>query len=122
MSIELTATLAGLLFGSIGTLLTVRNHVRTINKDWREKWETEMNRKAEATVKEYAAQRDFQHLQKNQEQMKKAIEMLQEDQTEQSRVIVEVQTTMKGLYHQVSAIAAKIDASTGGWTRPPQRD
>ena len=122
MSIEIAATFAGLLFGSIGTLLTVRNHVRTINRDWREKWETEMHRKAQAEVKEYAAQRDFQHLSKHQDQMKEAIKLLQDETDDQSKTLVEVQTTMKGLYHQVSSIAAKLDSSTGGWMRPPQRD
>ncbi|NJL23674.1 MAG: hypothetical protein HC895_27385 [Leptolyngbyaceae cyanobacterium SM1_3_5] len=122
MTIELTATFAGLLFGSVGTLLTVRNHVRQVNRDWREKWEAEIHRKAQAEVKEYAAQRDFAHLQKNYEQQKKAIEMLQEETDEQGRTLVEVQTTMKGMFHQVNAIAAKLDASTGGWTRQQQRD
>lgn len=122
MSIELTTTLAGLIFGSVGTLLTVRSHIRTLNKDWREKWETEMSRKAQAEVKEYAAQRDFQHLQKNQDQMKESIRMLQDETGEQSRTLVELQTTMKGLFNQVNMIAAKIDGNTGGYMPPRQRD
>ncbi|WP_348251994.1 hypothetical protein [Leptolyngbya sp. FACHB-1515] len=122
MTIELTATFAGLLFGSIGTLLTVRNHVRQINKDWREKWEMEINRQSQAKVKEYAAQRDFEHLQRNQEQIKESIKLLQDDREHQNRSLVELETMVKALYHQTNAIAAKIDASTGGWPRQPQRD
>lgn len=122
MSIEFAATLAGLLFGSIGTLLTVRNHVRTLNRDWRERWDAEINRKTQSELKAYAAQRDFEHLRKNQEQMKEAVKILQDETDEQSRTLVELRTTTTGLFHQISAIAAKIDANTGAWTRPQQRD
>lgn len=51
--IELIATIAGLLFGAIGTWIVVQQHVRTLHKEWKSQLEEEKNRHAQANVKAY---------------------------------------------------------------------
>lgn len=114
---EILATILGLSFGTISTLIAVRNHVKTINKEWRDRWDTEMQRQADSKVKEYAAQRDFEHLSRHQDQMKEAIRMLQEETEEQGKILIELKTLQTGLFNQFNSIAAKMDGSTAGWAR-----
>ncbi|MBD2090983.1 hypothetical protein H6F67_14095 [Microcoleus sp. FACHB-1515] len=117
MSLEILATLGGLLFGSVGTLLTVRNHIRTINRDWAERWEKEMKTRTEVQIKEYAAQRDFEHLRRNQEQMKEAIKVLQDTDDEHSKALIQLQVITKGISHQITQIAGRLDSNTSGRER-----
>lgn len=115
--LELIGALAGLLFGTIGTLIAVRNHISTLKKNWEDKWNAEIERKVDSEKRAYAAQRDFEHLRRNQEQMKQALEELQEENSEMSKLLVELRSNHSGMFHQLSNLAARFDNSTSGFNR-----
>lgn len=61
--------------GIVGTWITVHTFYAKRNKEI-------MDRYASSQTKEYAAQRDFDHLKNNQEQMKEALKILDDELTE----------------------------------------
>lgn len=109
------ATVVGILGGIVGTLITLRSFIDQERKEVQANLEAERSKHAEARLKEYAAQRDFQHIQRNQDQMKEAIKLLQEETEEQGKVLIELKTLHQALYHRLESIAARVDGSTGGW-------
>lgn len=113
--IELTATLAGILFGAIGALLAVSQYVKGQRRDWEQRLEREIARKVESEKKAYAAEHDFQHLKRNQEQMKQAIAMLQDELEETTKVLIEIRTSHNATHNRVENLAARFDNSTSGF-------
>jgi chromosome segregation ATPase len=88
--------------------------------------------------KRYAAERDFQHLKKNQEgiavlltQMDDSLDDMQREEdalleefrklaqsySELNRSYIEMRTLVMAMHNRMEAIAARIDSSTSGWTK-----
>lgn len=99
--IELLVTLSGVLFGAIGMLIAVQQHIRSLRKEWRKQLEDEKDRHAQANVKAYAAQRDFEHLERHLGQHKEAIELIQEEVEEMKGNQIEMRTLLKTIAHNV---------------------
>jgi len=121
--IEIIATVCGLVFGMVAMSLSLRNHIRQIKQDFERRLAEEMTRQSEAKVKAYAAQRDFEHLDRHQEQLKLAVAELQDDFTEMEKKLLEMQIIGKGAYNRIEQVAARLDANgitMGGSHRPPQ--
>jgi len=122
--IEIIATVCGLVFGMVAMSLSLRNHIRQIKQDFERRLSEEMTRQSEAKVKAYAAQRDFEHLDRHQEQLKLAVAELQDDFTEMEKKLLEMQIIGKGAYNRIEQVAARLDANGitmgGGSHRPPQ--
>jgi len=117
------ATVCGIIFGMVAMSLSLRNHIRQIKQDFERRLAEEMNRQSEAKVKAYAAQRDFEHLDRHQEQLKLAVAELQDDFTEMEKKLLEMQIIGKGAYNRIEQVAARLDANgitMGGSHRPPQ--
>ena len=118
------ATVCGIIFGMVAMSLSLRNHIRQIKQDFERRLSEEMNRQSEAKVKAYAAQRDFEHLDRHQEQLKLAVAELQDDFTEMEKKLLEMQIIGKGAYNRIEQVAARLDANGitmgGGSHRPPQ--
>ena len=118
------ATICGIIFGMVAMAVSLRNHIREIKKDFERRLAEEMSRQSEAKVKEYAAQRDFEHLDRHQEQLKLAVAELQDDFTEMEKKLLEMQIIGKGAYNRIEQVAARLDANGitmgGGSHRPPQ--
>ena len=118
------ATVCGIIFGMVAMSLSLRNHIRQIKQDFERRLSEEMNRQSEAKVKAYAAQRDFEHLDRHQEQLKLAVAELQDDFTEMEKNLLEMQIIGKGAYNRIEQVAARLDANGitmgGGSHRPPQ--
>ena len=105
------ATFLGLTFGLISCFIAVRNHIKSINKEWRDRWETEKQRQAQGEVKAYAAERDFNHLRTNQEQIKESIKLLQDDTEDHNKLLIELKTLQAQQAKQVDRLAEKLDES-----------
>ena len=121
--IEIIATVCGLVFGMVAMSLSLRNHIRQIKQDFERRLAEEMTRQSEAKVKAYAAQRDFEHLDRHQEQLKLAVSELQDDLAEMEKNLLEMQIIGKGAYNRIEQVAARLDANgitMGGSHRPPQ--
>jgi len=118
------ATVCGIIFGMVAMSLSLRNHIRQIKQDFERRLAEEMNRQSEAKVKAYAAQRDFEHLDRHQEQLKLAVAELQDDFTEMEKKLLEMQIIGKGAYNRIEQVAARLDANGitmgGSSHRPPQ--
>lgn len=114
---ETIATLCGLIFGAIGTLIGVRTFIDRIRQDAQARIDREIAKRSDAQVKEYAAQRDFEHIRRNQDQMKQAVQILQDETEELSKVLIELKILHQSTFHRVESIAARVDSSTGGWTK-----
>ena len=109
--IEIIATVCGLVFGMVAMSLSLRNHIRQIKQDFERRLAEEMTRQSEAKVKAYAAERDFQHLDRHQEQLKLAVAELQDDFTEMEKKLLEMQIIGKGAYNRIEQVAARLDAN-----------
>lgn len=70
--IDLAEKLISVLFGAAGAWIALKTF-------YERKHQETLDRFADARKKEYAAQRDFEHLRRNQEQMRGAIEQLDRD-------------------------------------------
>ena len=120
----IVATVCGIIFGMVAMSLSLRNHIRQIKQDFERRLAEEMNRQSEAKVKAYAAQRDFEHLDRHQEQLKLAVAELQDDFTEMEKKLLEMQIIGKGAYNRIEQVAARLDANGitmgGSSHRPPQ--
>lgn len=115
--IEIIATLVGVLGGVIGTFLSVQGHMRQIRKDYQSRLDEEISRNAAAKVKEYAAERDFQHLQRHHEQLKLLVLDLQKESESLKDEVLELKVTSRGAFTRIEQIAAKLDTGTLG-SRP----
>ena len=115
--IEIIATLVGVLGGVIGTFLSVRGHMSQVRKDYQARLDAEFQRQADAKVKEYAAQRDFEHLKRHHEQLKLLVIDLQKESEEVKEKLIELQITSRGAFNRIEQIAAKVEANTMG-SRP----
>lgn len=112
-------TVAGVLFGMITTMIVLQQHIRQLRKDWRERLDEEKNRHSEAQVKAYAAERDFQHLQRHLEQHKQAFLQLQEEVETLKENQIEMKVLLNANYNQMQVIAQNTGGSgTGGWRNP----
>lgn len=117
--IEIIATLIGIFTGIIGTYLALKVYIRELRDEWKKKLETEMQRQADAKVKEYAAQRDFEHLRRHHEQLKGAFEDMQNEVEEMKATLIELQVTSRGAFNRIEQAAARLEAgATGGWVPP----
>jgi len=119
----IVATVCGIIFGMVAMSLSLRNHIRQIKQDFERRLSEEMTRQSEAKVKAYAAQRDFEHLDRHQEQLKLAVAELQDDFTEMEKKLLEMQIIGKGAYNRIEQVAARLDANGitmgGSSHRPP---
>ena len=113
--IELITPAIGIVFGAIGTWITIRTYVRQLKREWQLRWDEEVKRKAEGEVKAYAAERDFNHLKNNQEQLKLAVKEIEDEVRELSQILIEIRTSHNATYHRVENLAARFDSNTGGW-------
>ena len=111
-------TLAGVLFGAIGCYLGVRTYTRDLKKEWQSKLQSEIDRNADSKVKAYAAERDFNHLKNNQEQLKLAVTDLQDDFEHLKDTQIEMRTLLNGSYNQLQIIAARFSENSTGWMKP----
>lgn len=116
--IEIAATVAGLLFGSVGMLIAVQQHIRTLRKEWTTRLDEEKERHSQAKVKAYAAERDFQHLERHLGQHKEAIALLQEEVEELRSGQIESKTMLTAAYNQIQIIANNLgQGATGSWRK-----
>ncbi|MDG2614708.1 hypothetical protein P7L53_00485 [Thermoleptolyngbya sichuanensis XZ-Cy5] len=116
--IEVIATLTGVLGGVIGTFLAIRGHMRQVRQDYEKRLAKEMERHSDAKVKEYAAQRDFEHLRRHHEQLKDAVNRIDTELEEVKDTLLELRVMSKGAFNRIEQIVARIDgANTGGTPR-----
>ena len=116
--IQLVATIAGILFGAVGMLIAVQQHIATLRREWKKQLEEEKQRHAEANVKSYAAQRDFEHLERHLGQHKEAIKLLQEEVEEMREKQVEMKTLLTASYNQIQLIAQNLSGGmSSGWRK-----
>lgn len=109
-------TILGVALGAIGTWITVRQYVRALKKEWVDKLEAEKQKHADSQLKQYAAERDFKHLERHLEQHKQSIVMLQDELEEMKQNQVEMRTLLNASYNQVQIIAQSLASGhTGGW-------
>lgn len=116
--LQLIATISGIVFGVVGALIAVQQHVRTLKKEWKQQLEEEKNRHADANVKAYAAQREFEHLERHLGQSKEAIKLLQEEMEELRIQQIETRTLLTASYNQIQVIAQSLGTgTTSGWRK-----
>jgi ABC-type nickel/cobalt efflux system permease component RcnA len=72
---EFLEKMVSVLLGGVGTWLAVRSF-------YEKRHQETLDRYATCKQKEYAAERDFEHLRRNQEQMKEALRVLDDELTE----------------------------------------
>ena len=117
--IELAATLCGLLFGAVATLLAVQQHIHTLKKNHQTRLEEEKQRHSQSEVKAYAAQRDFQHLERHLGQHKEAIRVMQEDVDRLEQNQIEMKTLLTASYNQIQILLQQSGHGvTGGYGNP----
>lgn len=97
---EVVLSIVGTLCGSLGTLIAVQAHIRSLKADWRRRLEDEINKQNEAKLKAYAAERDFNHLRNNQDQMKSAITSLTAETDEIREKVIRIEVLQQQLYNQ----------------------
>jgi predicted nucleic acid-binding Zn-ribbon protein len=117
--LEVIGLLSGVVFGAVGMLIAVQNHIRSLRQGWSDRWEEETRRKVDAEKKAYAAERDFNHLRGNQEQLKQAIGQLQDEVEELTKVLIEIRTAHNATYNRVENLAARFDNNTSGFGPRP---
>lgn len=105
------ATICGIVFGMVAMSLSLRQHIRELRKDFERRLNEEMNRQSEAKVKEYAAKRDFEHLDRHQQQLKTVVVELQNELSEVEKKLVELEVIGKGSYNRIEQVAARLDAN-----------
>lgn len=111
-------TLAGVLFGAIGCYLGIRNYTRDLKKEWQAKLQAEIDRNSDSKVKAYAAERDFNHLKNNQEQLKLAVSDLQTEFEELKDSQIEMRTLMNASYTQLQILSSRVTEGSAGWMKP----
>lgn len=89
--IDFSEKLVSALFAGIGTWLAVRSF-------YEKKHQETLDRYAQAREKSYAAERDFNHLRNNQEQMKEALKMLDQEQSETREDLKELKGMLFALF------------------------
>lgn len=72
---------------------------------------------ASSVRKGFAAERDFAHIKRNYEQAQEAMKVLQEDNDKLHDTLIEVKAYVIGMSNRLEGIAARLDSSTGGWSR-----
>lgn len=95
ISLEVIATLLGILSIVAGGVSWYRSSVQ----------------------KNYAAERDFAHIRRNYEQAQQALNSLQEDNDRVREILIEMKSLMLAMSNRMEGIAARLDSSTGGWSR-----
>jgi predicted RNase H-like nuclease (RuvC/YqgF family) len=120
--IEIIATICGLVFGVIGTSLSLRNHIRQLKQDFDRRLSEEMDRQSDAKVKAYAAERDFQHLRGHHEQLKISVADLQDETEEMRKTLIELQVISRGAFNRMELLAARLEgggntSGSGNMTR-----
>lgn len=115
---EVVATLTGILFGAIGTLIGVRSHIQSIRQSWQQRLQAEMDKQADSKVKAYAAERDFSHLRNNQEQMKQAIVQVQDESEELKHVLIELKILQTAMNNRLEMLTARVEGeTTSAWSK-----
>lgn len=84
---DFTQKILSALFGIIGTWLA-------LNAYYQKKHQETLDRYATGKQKEYAAERDFQHLKRNQEQMQEALKLLDEEVSDNREDVKEIKGMM----------------------------
>lgn len=115
--LDIVATLAGIAFGAIGAYLGLRSYVAQLRDSFQQQQEKLVNQNTDAKLKEYAAQRDFAHLQRNYEQLHQGLNHHHDALEEVVKQMIEMKNLNLSIYHRVEALAARIDGSTGGWSK-----
>ncbi|GAB4465520.1 MAG: hypothetical protein OHK0037_20360 [Elainellaceae cyanobacterium] len=116
--IEIIATLIGMIGGCIGTFLSVRGYMNQTRRDYEKRIQDEIQRNADAKVKEYAAQRDFDHLKRHHEQLKEMVLRIDAEMEQVKNTLLELQVVSKGAFNRIEQIAMRLDGgSTGGIPR-----
>lgn len=97
---EIVLSIVGTICGSVGTLIAVQAHIKSLKNDWRNRLEDEINRQNEAKIKAYAAERDFNHLRNNQDQLKEAMKSLTTEADEIRERVIKIEVLQQQLYNQ----------------------
>jgi len=97
---EIVLSIIGTICGSMGTLIAVQSHIKSLKNDWRNRLEEEINKQNDAKLKAYAAERDFNHLRNNQDQLKQAIGTLQKETDEIREKVIRIEVIQGQLYNQ----------------------
>lgn len=123
MNLEAIAAIMGIVGTVLGTFIAVSQFYRSRIKEL-------IDRNTTAATKAYAAQRDFEHLDRHQEQLKSAVVSLQDDLIELEKQMVELQVISKelqvisrGAFNRIEQVAARLDANgitIGGTNKPHQ--
>lgn len=71
--------LAGLVLGIFGAWLSFDSRNRAVLKEKQRELEQERERYADSEKKKYAAERDFNHLKRNQEQLKEGLKLISQE-------------------------------------------
>ena len=116
--IEIAIPIVSTMLGTIGTLIAVQSHIRSLKRDWKMRLQEEIDRNSEGKLKAYAAERDFNHLRNNQEQLKQAVMEIQKEVDSLHDQQTELKITSNATYNQLQAIAARLGEGSMGWRRP----
>lgn len=119
--VNILVGMGGLILTSIGTYLAVRSFYQQLVGAKQRQIQAMIDEKAAAATKAYAAQRDFEHLKRNQEQLKVGLTHLSGDLEKNEKLLLELSIKFNAVFHQVQRIAAKLDGGvSGGWTPPKE--
>lgn len=116
MNLEAIATLMGIIGTILGTFIAVSQFYRNRIKEM-------IERNATAGIKAYAAQREFEHLERHQQQLKENVRCLQDDLIELEKQMVELKVISTASYNRIEQVAARLDtgnSTMGGSQRSLQ--
>ena len=113
--------ITGVIFGAVSVFIAVSTYVAGIRREYRQKWEAELAKTADAEVKKFAAQREFEHLKRNYENLQQTLKTIADQMDDQERSLIELKTNFTGIFNQLQSLSARFDSSTSGWTRPQIR-
>lgn len=127
--LSIALTLFGVATTAIGTWIALRSHYRQVLHDKQQvihdqqiSVERLIQEKSAAATKEYAAQRDFEHLKRNQDQMREAIKMVQDENREQQDLLIELKVSFRAMYNRIEQIAAQLSGNRTLGGPPPNDD
>lgn len=104
---ELLISFLGVAISLFSAFLGAFVAYRTIKKEVRQQQREDTDRLIDSAKKEYAAQRDFEHLRRNQEQLKEAIKLIQSE-------LDEMQSNQKEIKGIFTVLLAKSGDSISG--------
>lgn len=92
--VDFLQKILSVVLGATGTWLAVRSF-------YEKKHQETLDRYAQSREKSYAAERDFEHLRRNQEQMKDALKMLDDELTETREDFKELKGMLYATFNRV---------------------